>query len=288
MSGKSKALKWLGHTIFDLGDVVAKVKYPDWKRYYHGTRNPIDMHNLKKSTYRNIGLHMSDDPKVAAKFAGFGDIYSDYSGKIYKFYAPNPTLEIIDIGTNNINALMGTLTLNPGQTYHATKNSNLLFDAIKKYSGKNDIVKHIPPTISEFNPLKLDMSGQVDFRVTDSIVLPLQEIVWPNRPYSAKKRLSDIWDLLPDKFDDRFIGKDISWSNNTPNDLAADVLSDFGYKVVKYENRFPFEGPKTAYFLTDPKSIYIPPSIPIKTWHLGAGLGTGALGGYLWNKKDQQ
>jgi hypothetical protein len=28
MSIKSKAFKWLGNTVFDLGDVVAKVKHP--------------------------------------------------------------------------------------------------------------------------------------------------------------------------------------------------------------------------------------------------------------------
>jgi hypothetical protein len=45
-----------------------------------------------------------------------------------------------------------------------------------------------------------------------------------------------------------------------------------------------------SYMLFDRSKLYMPPTIPVKTWHLGVGLGlgAGALGGYLWNKNSQQ
>ena len=65
MGGKNKLLKWLGNTVFDLGDVVAKIKHPTWKQYYHGSPIAFNIKSPYMGTPKDMGLHVSDRYKVA-------------------------------------------------------------------------------------------------------------------------------------------------------------------------------------------------------------------------------
>ena len=279
MSIKSKAFKWLGNTVFDLGDVVAKVKHPTWKRYYHGANNPFDILKFNEGPSHEIGLHATRNYDVANYFAQRG------RGPVYKFYAPKPTMEVSDFWNNNTLLFKGPTTFraNPYGYTDATTDSKLFFDMLERFGGKNSF-EFLPLTDPRIQSiLKINPSYR-PIKINKDIVVNSELVHWPNRPPEAAKRIDAAYDLH------KSVSKENPMAQRDASRMVTQTLADFGHPVIKYANRNPMEGGKFSYIITDPTKMYIPQTIPVKTWHLGAGLGigTGVLGGYLWNKKDQQ
>ena len=290
MGGKSKALKWLGTTVFDLGDVVAKVKHPTWKRYYHGSPVAFDIKNFYKGTGADVGLHMSDRYDVAEYFSkNFG---GGNSPTVYKFYAPKPTMEVMDMHSNGVNLFAGNHTFIHGNQYgrgvfDATPDTQLLFNSLKKYGG-DDVIDFVPGTKLDYN----FGNRQTPFQLKRDVTIPMEQVHWPDRSPEVNTKIQKLWAQYPHQNNSgyfRFDESDLKLRAKL-NSQMADILAENGHPVIKYANSHYGEGGGMSYMLFDRSKLYIPPTIPVKTWHLGAGLGigTGVLGGYLLNKKDQQ
>lgn len=288
MSGKSKALKWLGTTVFDLGDVVAKVKHPTWKRYYHGSPVAFDIKNFYKGTGADVGLHMSDRYDVAEYFSkNFG---GGNSPTVYKFYAPKPTMEVMDMHSNGVNLFAGNHTFVHGNQYgrgifDATPDTQLLFNSLKKYGG-DDVIDFVPGTKLDYN----FGNRQTPFQLKRDVTIPMEQVHWPDRSPEVNTKIQKLWDQYPHQNNSgyfRFDESDLKLRAKL-NSQMADILAENGHPVIKYANSHYGEGGGMSYMLFDRSKLYIPPTIPVKTWHLGAGLGTGALGGYLLQKNSQQ
>lgn len=289
MSGKSKALKWLGNTVFDLGDVVAKIKHPTWKRYYHGSPVKFDIKNPWMGTHNDAGIHMTDRYDVAKMFTRDNRV-SGGTPTIYKFYAPKPVREFVDLHSN------GLELLTPNTFYKTdfernrsfsdgTSASNMLFDLLKKEGGE-DVVKMIDPSHTFFSSPPKDYRP---YNITKDLTIDMGKVHWPDMPDNVRTRVQELNKQYP-----RYSKIKIGF---TPEELqrraeinaeVADMFAQNGIPVVKYANTGYREGGGMSYMLFDKSKMYMPPTIPVKTWHLGVGLGTGALGGYLLNKNSQQ
>ena len=280
---KGKILNWLGKELFDIGDVVAKVKHPTWKRYYHGSPEAFDIKNFYKGTHNDFGLHMSDRYSVAKGFTKAWDV-SPQQGVVYKFYAPKPSMEVMDVHSNGLELFNGTKHYWNNGHHDGTSYMRLTYDALRK-AGGNDIIEFITPTAFTQYP------WYTPFKVRRPIDLSMKTVNWPNRPTVVAKQFDELFTQYPMKpeyalsyqFDDA--AKQIRANINAK---VSDIIAQNGHPVLKYANHSPVEGGGMSYILTDPTKMYIPPIIPIKTWHLGVGLGTGALGGYLLHKNSQQ
>ena len=242
-------LDLLGHGTFGalkkvgIQDLWAKIKHPTWQKYYHGSQDPFPIENARMGTYADMGLHMTRDENVAKHFA-WGN-----TGQVYEFYAPKPTLQTIDIHNNDITSLIGNRRYKAGmyQYMDASSRDKLFFAALDKYGGKDAYERYNgigAMALKDYYPLAI----KKDFEI------PMHEVVWPNRPKEAHERLKKIYDSLPDAGPDDMAPK---FANAKANEEAAKVLSDYGHKVLQYENHNPIEGLKPAYILTDPKSMHL-------------------------------
>lgn len=294
---KGKVLNWLGKELFNLGDVVAKVKHPTWKRYYHGSPEAFDIQKFYKGTKGDIGLHMSDRWGVANHFTkNFG---GGTSPTVYKIYAPRPTMEVMDMHSNGVNLFAGNHTFIHGNQYgrgifDATPDTKLLFKSLRKYGGA-DVIDFVPGTKLDYNFGNL----QTPFQLKRNVTIPMEQVHWPDRSPEVNAKIQELWRQYPHenhpeydfskywapKFDDEALKLRAKL-----NSQMADILAQNGHPVIKYANSVYGEGGGFSYILTDPTKMYLPPSIPIKNWHLGLGFGTGlGIGGGIWlNKKDQQ
>lgn len=281
MSGKSKALKWLGTTVFDLGDVVAKIKHPTWKRYYHGSPVEFDIKNFYKGTIADSGLHMSDRKKVAERFAESGP-YSSGKSTVYKLYAPMPTLEFMDLHRNGINMLSGNTKRIAGTNlgrgiFDGTPHGQLEYRALRENGGE-DVIDFLPTYINDHFGNTIE-----PYQLKRDVTIPIEKYHWPNRPKAVDNRLKK----MRTQYDSALENSDYD-TIQLLNSEVSDIMAENGIPVVKYANNNAYEGGGLSYMLFDRSKMYIPPSIPVKTWHLSTGLGAGALGGYLLNTKDQQ
>lgn len=242
-------LDLLGHGTFGalkkigIQDVLAKIKHPTWQKYYHGSPKPFPIENARMGTDYDIGLHMTQDKDVAKRFA------RSNTGRVYEFYAPKPTLQTIDIHDNNITSLIGNRRYKAGKYQYtdASSRDKLFFDALDKYGGKDSYERYngiSAINLKDYYPLVI----KKDFEI------PMHEVVWPNRPKEAHEKLKKIYNSLPDTGLDDMAPK---FANSEANEKAAKVLSDYGHKVLQYENHNPIEGLKTSYVLTDPKSMIV-------------------------------
>lgn len=285
MSGKNKALKWLGTTVFDLGDVVAKIKHPTWKRYYHGSPVEFDIKNPWMGTHNDAGIHMTDRYDVAKIFTRDNRV-SGGTPTIYKFYAPKPVREFVDLHSNGLELLTPHTFYKTDFEHNrsfseGTDTSNMLFNLLKKEGGK-DAIKLIDSSDPFFSsPPKYYRP----YNMTKDLTIDMGKVHWPEMPNDVRTRVQELSRQYPSRF------SQIPESLQRRAEINTEVANMFAQNripVVKYANTGYNEGGWFSYMLFDKSKMYIPPTIPVKTWHLGAGLGTGALGGYLLHKNSQQ
>ena len=83
-------------------NLVAKLRHPTYKKYYHGTSADFNIKDARMGSTTNLGLHASDTPKIAE------DMKTHNVGTnphVKEFYAPKPSAESIDTWNNGIEQL---------------------------------------------------------------------------------------------------------------------------------------------------------------------------------------
>lgn len=93
-----------------------------------------------------------------------------------------------------------------------------------------------------------------------SIVLPLQEKTWNKMPIAAKQdrdALIRFGNSL--NINSQLSLKELARQKTALNKGATELFSNYGKKIIKYNNRETIEGGGgLAYAITDPKIFYIP------------------------------
>lgn len=258
---------WLSFGINALGDVGiglginnpnvrARLRHPTYKKYYHGTANVFDIQDAQMGTPLNSGLHASGTPTIAKS------VMHSRSGaypRVEEFWAPRPSTETIDTWDNGITQLSSRYTIEPRtgmSSYYAAGKNSLLFKLIRKQGGNPVMVK-----------------GKPAFQIAEPVTLNLRKSIYPKIPKSAHSEIDDLLKEYSSKrYSDSFwrrIPKEYEQRLSEINKRAAEIMSEAGYKVVKYNNTNPYEGGGgTSYFITDPSKIYQPGTYRIP-WSIG-------------------
>lgn len=220
-------------------NLVAFLRHPTYKKYYHGSPYDFDLSKAYMGTINDLGLHASGSRK-AVKWATDGS----KTGVIKEFWAPRPSMETIDLGNNGKSHLMDKIDLQVDGTHSGWDKYRVKL--IKKYYPfKVNVTYDTKPKYTYIN------SGSWKNRV----VIPLRDEIWPNMPANARKEA----DLLIKEFDKKQLDKNLKRHMYMPdiNRRAAGIFSKYGKKVIKYHNENPWEGGGvTSYMITDPSVIY--------------------------------
>ena len=227
-------------------NLVAKLRHPTYKKYYHGTSADFNIKDARMGSSFNLGLHASDNPRIANSLKTRGNGNNPH---VNEFYGPKPSTESIDIQKNDISQLSNDYTIKSqsqdfGPTgYDAAGDNTVLFDFIKQSGG---------------NPYMIEGSETPKFNVSNDVSLNLRKLAYPKvkdpkvdqllREYNSITKNNIYREKLPLETQARL---------SEINAEAAKILSDNGYKVIKYNNTNPFEGGGgSSYIITDPSVIY--------------------------------
>ena len=237
------------------------ITHPFYKTVYHGSDYPFDIKNAWTATYHDLGLHVG--PKETAKeMAGRG-------GTIYRLRIPKENTETIDIGSNGSRQLYDNYFMParsrqfPNDFYDTTPGDDLRISMLKE-AGAEPYV--------EGNKLYTE----------NTVMLPLRKTAYPNIPEKYMRNVHEICrqtlmnedPLSIRKLHDSVLQKKL-------NQQANDILSNSGYKVIKYHNANPYEGGGTAYMITDPSVMDVMldmPKLSPLVWP------TANIGAYLYNR----
>ena len=231
-------------------DLVAKLRHPTYKKYYHGTSADFDLKDARMGNEYNLGLHASDTPTIAESMQTRGN---GINPKVIEFYAPKPSTESIDVYNNGIEQLQTNYLLKPIHTkygidegYDAAGNLTQLFKLIRKYGGTPYMVKN---------------TSYPKFNIDENVSLNLRQSVYPKIQQSEYSKIDDLLKeqkaILGSTSDRYYLSPAQRTRLSEINTEAAQIMSKYGYKTVKYNNTNPFEGGGgTSYFITDPSVIY--------------------------------
>lgn len=221
-------------------DLLWFLKNPRATKVYHVNRQgkTFNLREAKTSSPSNIGIHVASDKSISKTF--------NDTAPVMEAWIPKHNAEIIDIGANDYRLLSNNYVLDSRQYpnyYDAAGNPKLFYELLKRYGA---------------NPVKQGNRIYTSNRVS----IPLRQETFPNISESDIKRIDEI---IEDggKFNFR-IGKQQSDQKYIRlNQQANDILSNNGYKVIKYTNTNPMEvtkGDGISYIVTDPKVFYNPKS----------------------------
>lgn len=237
------------------------ITHPFYKTVYHGSDYPFDIKNAWTATYHDLGLHVG--PKETAKeMAGRG-------GTIYKLRIPKENTETIDIGSNGSRQLYDNYFMParsrqfPNSFYDTTPGDDLRIRMLKEAGAEPYI---------EGNKLYTE----------NTVMLPLRKTAYPNIPEKYMRDLHEIRRQTLMNEDPLSIRKvHDSVLQKKLNQQANDILSNSGYKVIKYHNANPDEGGGTAYMITDPSVMDVMLDMPKLSPLAWPAANVGA---YLYNR----
>lgn len=278
-----KISNFLDKDLFNYDELWAKVKYPTWQKYYHGSPKEFDIKNFHKGTIADSGLHMSDRKEVAEYFAESGPYNPDKS-TVYEFYAPKPTLEFMDLHRNGINMLSGNTQRIAGNhlgkgTFDGTPHGQLEYRALRE-SGGEDVIDFLPTYTN-------DRFGNTiePYQLKRDVTIPIEKYHWPDRPKHVDDRLKE----MRKQYDTAIENSDYD-TVELLNSEVSDIMAENGHPVIKYANNNAFEGGGMSYMLFDRSKLHlINPEHQFKMKHTLTGLGVGLGVGYGINQlqKDE-
>lgn len=221
--------------LYNIGkDLYWFTRHPKAIKVYHGSLQNFNLKDARTASRNNIGIHVTPNKNISK-------VFSKQNGNIIEAYIPRHNAETIDIGANNYNLLSNNYIFDIYRTYDAAGNPKLFTDLLNKYGA---------------NPIKIGDQIHISKRVN----IPLRNETFPK--------------LVSNNKADRIIQEGSKFEFNKPpeyfkqkairlNQEANDLLSNSGYKVIKYNNVNPMEvgaTDGTSYIVTDPSVFYNPTS----------------------------
>lgn len=219
-------------TTYNIGkDLLWFARNPRSVKVYHGSNTDFPLSQSRTASASNIGIHVSPKKEISESFSR--------EGFIKEAYIPRHNAETIDIGYNNRNLLSNNYIFESRQfpnSYDSSGNNQLMFNLLDKYGANPEYGKSIAnsPIIFTKNRVSVPLRSET-FKLSKEAQEKADQIV---NAHSAIRE------------EEVYL-----------NQMASDLLSNNGYKVIKYNNVNPYEGGGgTSYIITDPKVFYIPKS----------------------------
>lgn len=218
------------------------IRHPFYKTVYHGSPYPFDVNNAWTATYHDLGLHVGSK-ETATEMAG-------KDGVIYKLRIPKENTETIDIGANGSKQLYNSYFMParsrqyPNDFYDTTPGDDLRIKLLQDAGAEPYI---------DGNRLYTE----------NAVMIPLRRTAYPDIPEKYMRDVHEITrqTLMNEAPLSRFRVHDPILQKKL-NQQANDILSNSGYKVIKYHNANPYEGGGTAYMITDPSVIDVMEDLP--------------------------
>ena len=248
-----------------LNNAKSYLTHPFYKTVYHGSPYPFDIKNAWTATANDIGLHAAENKMTA-------DIMKD-GGVVYKLRIPKENTETIDIGMNGARQLSTNFEMGArpningyfsGNYYDTSVGDNLRIKMIRDAGGNPTVIND---RLFTENPVRLNIRDTAYPNLTTEqkdIAGQISRMSWANTDAITGRYISPV------------VQKQL-------NQKANDLLSNAGYKVIKYHNANPFEGGGTAYMITDPSVMDVIQKVPTGSY---PGF-LGSFGGYGANKLIQ-
>ena len=260
------------------GKVMSYIKHPTWKTYYHGSSHPFNIKDFFRGTPQDYGLHMGDKSiattlsQNASAFQNYGiDLGYSYKPTVYKFRAPRPSTSTIDTHANDFRHLSENFLIKGGEgvRYDLHPGDKFTWNTFKD-SGTT--LNYFPnsdtyPFTTLSNDIRINMR---DFfpkiKNNPELNKRAQDIIDEARFNYTKMKKEGITSPTLEDLDSRI---DL-------NTKTAELLSDAGYPVIKYENLAFGEVPTKfirsnkpyySYILTDPSKIDLMEPYKLKTWY---------------------
>ena len=220
--------------------------HPSYKTVYHGSPRPFDIKNAWTATQSDLGFHVAENKATA-------DIMKEHGGVVYKLRIPKEDTQTIDLGRNGANHLSEFFHMkaSPKEEYYNFYDTTPGDDfRIKMISDAGGF-----PSTDQSN-IKLYLENPVD--------LNIRKIAFPNIKMKDQVEADNIVRTYNSLFDNMApLRRNPNLEQiKQQNQLAADLLSRNGYKVIKYHNANPYEGGGTAYMITDPSVMDIMQKVP--------------------------
>lgn len=220
------------------------LKHPGYTKVYHVNNQgkKFDLRQARTASENNIGIHVTPNKEMAQSF--------NRNAPVMEAYIPKHNMETIDIGANDYRLMSNNYVIDArpeylGNYYDAAGNPELQFNLINKYGGE-PIIK-----------------GNQLF-TKNRVTIPLQKETWSDMPTNARK-IADRIIKEGEHFDFSLTPEQNRSKARKLNQQISDLLSQYGKKVIKYNNNNPMEGNGgTAYIITDPSIFFIPEPLKIK------------------------
>lgn len=249
-----------------LNNAKSYLTHPFYKTVYHGSPYPFDIKNAWTATANDIGLHAAENKMTA-------DIMKD-GGVVYKLRIPKENTETIDIGMNGARQLSTNFEMGAkpningyfsGNYYDTSVGDNLRIKMIRDAGGNPTVIND---RLFTENPVRLNIRDTAYPNLTTEqkdIAGQISRMSWANTDAITGRYISPV------------VQKQL-------NQKANDLLSNAGYKVIKYHNANPFEGGGTAYMITDPSVMDVMQTVPSGFYSPFVGAMGGVFGNRIYNK----
>lgn len=249
-----------------LNNAKSYLTHPFYKTVYHGSPYPFDIKNAWTATANDMGLHVSASPSIANSM-------KESNGVVYKLRIPRENGEIIDLGRN------GAEHFDRARMYKARPYDELFSNGYYDTTpGDNYRI-----SLLEQAGAKPKVVGNKLFTEQDAIINVLDS-EFPNIPSYMKPKVYAISHLVKGNKNEYGQVFDLNYAKEL-NKQAADILSNSGYKVLKYNNANPFEGGGgLSYMITDPSVMDVMQTVPSGFYSPFIGAMGGVFGNRIYNK----
>lgn len=205
-----------------------------YQKIYHGSPNKFSWKNARPYSEGSVGLHVSPRKEIS-------NFFKQRNGNLMEGYIKKADAETIDIWGNDYSWLSNDIKyikqpIERGGYHYTTPSDKLRWKLFEKY-GAN-------PT------LNLD---KTQLNTTNDITIPLR-----NETFQLSPKAAAIADDIVSRGNQQssIYTPEFIKARTQLNKEAAQLLSDEGYKIIKYENISPKEGGGgLSYAITDPSVI---------------------------------
>lgn len=210
-----------------------------YQKIYHGSPNKFSWKNARPYSHGNVGIHVTPKKEISKFFQkSDGHLMEGYIKK-------NANMETIDISDNDFRWLSNDFKYpkNPvekGGYHYTTPDDKLRWKLFEKH-GANPTLDLSKTQLNTTNDISIPLRNET-VRLSSKAATAADDIV-----SRGNQLFNDLGKLPESEF----------WKTRTQlNKEAAQLLSDEGYKIIKYENVNPIEGGGgLSYAITDPSVI---------------------------------